>query len=146
MSVGCSGLLDFYADLGSLGQGSFCSYDPIARASIWQGNSADLYLHLFIGGIAVDDLSTATSGTFQALGHRDNSVGVEVLYPGDPRFIIDDPETGIVHIHLNANDTETMIGEYDLAVEFTWVDKKLEWTFSKTLNVMRDQILFPNCP
>ena len=44
---------------------------------------------------------------------------------------------------MDATVTDTMEGEYDLSVEFVWTDKTLEWQFGKTLNVMRDKILFP---
>ena len=144
MSAGCSGLFDFYADLGTLGQGSFCSFDPLTRASIWQGNSVQLFLHILIGGLPVTDMAAATSGRFQLLGHRDNSIGVLFNYPGDPKFLIDDPEVGIIRIILDASVTDLLLGEYDLAVEFVWPTVTYEWAFSKTLNVMRDQILFPN--
>jgi len=140
MSASCSGLLEFSADLGSLGAGSFCSFDPELRANIWQGNSAEILLHLYIGGVAVSNLSTAISGRFMALGHRDNAIGVMKDYPGD--FTIDDPTDGTVRILLTAAETDVLIGEYDLAVQFVWADKTYEWVFHKTLNVMRDQIMF----
>lgn len=142
MTASCSDLFDFYADIGSLGQGSFCSFEPHSRASMWQGNSVELFLHIFEGGVPVPDLASVTGGTFQALGHRDNAIGVQKAYPGE--FTIDDPEIGIVRIPLSAAETDAMIGEYDLAVEFTWASKANEWVFKKTLNIMRDQILFPN--
>jgi len=144
MPTGCSGLFDFYADIAGSGQGGFCSFEAITRANIWQGNSAQLFLHIFIGGSPVANLVDATSGSFQLLGHRDNSVGILLGYPGDPHISINTPSAGVIQINLDASVTDTLIGEYDLAIEFTWPAYTYEWSFAKTLNVMRDQILFPN--
>lgn len=140
--MSCEDLFHFYADVGDFGLAGFCTYEPNVRANLWQGNSVELFLHLFFEGAPVDDLATATSGIFQALGHRDNSVGVQIAIP-DPKVTINDPDTGVVKVVLDDTVTDTMEGEYDLSVEFTWTDKKYEWQFKKTLNVMRDKILFP---
>ena len=140
--MSCSDLFHFYADIGNFGLAGFCSYDPNVRANLWQGNSVDLFLHLSVEGLPIDDVSSATEGIFQALGHRDNSIGAQISYP-DPRVLIDDPETGTVKIRLGDTDTDVMEGEYDLSIQFTWADRVLEWQFGKTLNVMRDKITFP---
>jgi hypothetical protein len=140
--MSCEDLFHFYADVGNFGLAGFCSYDPNLRANLWQGNSVDIFLHLFAEGVPVDDLSLATSGIFQALGHRDNAIGVQISYP-DPNIAIDSPSTGVVKVSLDDTMTNDMEGEYDLSIEFTWADKVLEWQFGKTLNVMRDKILFP---
>lgn len=140
--MSCEDLFHFYADVGNFGLADFCSFEPNLRANLWQGNSVDIFLHLFAEGIPVDDLASATAGMFQALGHRDNEVGVQINYP-DPKITINDPETGVVKVVLDDTVTDAMEGEYDLSVEFTWADKVLEWQFGKTLNVMRDKILFP---
>lgn len=142
LPLSCEDLFHFYADVGNFGLAGFCSYDPNLRANLWQGNSVDIFLHLFAEGMPVDDLATATSGIFQALGHRDNAVGAQIAYP-DLKITIDDPDTGVVKVALDATVTDAMEGEYDLSIEFVWADKTLEWQFGKTLNVMRDKILFP---
>ena len=139
--MGCEDLFHFYADVAYFGQSDFCSFEANARASMWQGNSVTLWLHLFVNGVPVDDLAAALSGTFQAMGHRDNVAGNTQVYPGT--LSINDPEIGVVKVFLGSAVTDLMEGEYDLAIEFTWADKKYVWRFGKTLYVMRDQILFP---
>ena len=140
--MSCEDLFHFYADVGNFGQADFCSFEPNLRANLWQGNTVEIFLHLYAEGVPVDDLATASSGLFQALGHRDNAIGVQKVYPGEMN--IDDPETGVVKVILDDTVTSTLEGEYDLTVEFTWPGgKRLEWRFGKTLNVMRDQISYP---
>ena len=139
--MGCEDLYHFYADVAFFGQSDFCSYEANARANLWQGNSVTLWLHLFVNGTPITDLATALSGTFQAMGHRDNVIGATRAYPG--QLLINTPDVGVVKVVLDGATTSTMEGEYDLSIEFTWVDKNYEWRFGKTLNVMRDQILFP---
>lgn len=120
---------------------NFCSFDANEKVSILQGNSVILQLYLCAGGQPVTNLAAAISGVFQAMGHRDNAIGVTKNLGA---MSIDDPSTGYVKIPLSSTETSLMGGEYDISIEFVWgPGNALEWNFSKTLNIIRDQINFP---
>jgi len=138
--MGCPDIYDFYADVAG-GSAGFCEPELVSSVSMWQGNSVTLHLHLFVLGSVLGDLASATTWAFQMLGHIDNAVGVYYT-TGDSRVTINDPNVGIVSVKLTANETDALLGEYDLAFQASWPDKRYEWDFAKTLIVKRDAILF----
>lgn len=74
------------------------------------------------------------------MGHRDNVVGIQKVWAD---LQIDTPSTGMISVPLTSVETSVLLGEYDVAVEVVWgAGNKLEWMFSNTINVLRDQILF----
>jgi hypothetical protein len=92
----------------------------------------------------VPNLSSAIGGSFQLLGHRDNVVGI---FKNWGSLLIDNPAVGIISVPLTSPETDMLDGEYDIAVEVVWgPGNRLEWDFSRTLNVVRDQILFEDQP
>ena len=139
--MSCEDLLHFYADIANYVSGSWCSFEENARANVWQGNTTVIYLHPLIDGSPVTDLSSAINGAFQAMGHRDNEIGAALTW-GDAHISVDDPEIGVIKVTLDASVTDQMYGEYDLALQVEWADVTYEWMFRKTLNIMRDQIIY----
>jgi len=137
----CDNLFEFVADIGQDAQAE-CHYDALLRANTWQQNTAILVFQLFCQGVSVDDLALVTSGTINGLRLEDNDVGFSFNYPG-AEVLINTPELGFVQVTLSSAVTDLMEGEYRIAAQFVWPTKTLEWRFKKTLNVMRDQILFP---
>jgi len=127
-------------DAGSIGT-SGCGYEAREQANILQGNSISLKLMLSSDGQLIDNLGQAISGAFQLLGRTDNHQGV---FKTLASMSIDDPEPGMVTIQLNSNETDLLEGAYDPAIQFTWgPGDSLEWMFTKTLNFIRDTIIFP---
>jgi hypothetical protein len=117
-----------------------CGVNPAGRISFLQGNAVIIRLLLCADGQPVQTLATAIGGTFQIMGHRDNVVGIQKLWPS---LLINNPSVGMISVPLTSVETDNLLGEYDVAVEVVWgPGNKLEWSFPNTLNVIRDQILF----
>jgi len=117
-----------------------CGITTNERISFLQGNAVIIRLLLCVNGQPVQNLSAAIDGTFQIMGHRDNVVGIQKNWSS---LLINNPSIGMISIPLTSVETRYLFGEYDIAVEVVWsVGNTLEWSFSKTLNVIRDQILF----
>lgn len=117
-----------------------CGPQVADRITLLQGNSSILRLKLCADGQPVQSLATAIGGSFQLLGHRDNVVGI---FKNWGSLLINNPATGIISVPLTSTETNTLDGEYDISVEVVWgPGNRLEWNFPRTLNVIRDQILF----
>jgi hypothetical protein len=117
-----------------------CGVTTNERINIVQGNAVILKLLLCADGQPVTNLASAIGGTFQLMGHRDNVVGIQKSWGA---LQINTPTTGWISVPLSSVETRYLSGEYDVAVEVMWSPTNiLEWSFSKTVNVVRDQILF----
>lgn len=124
-----------------LGGSIHCGYEAREQANLLQGNTVEFQIRLFSGDEPVANLSQAISGAFQLLGRTDNHEGVFKTMAG---MRIDDPELGVVSIPLTSQETDLLEGAYDAAIQFTWgAGNTLEWNFNKTINFIRDSILFP---
>ena len=121
-----------------------CGPQTADRINLLQGNSTIIRLKLCADGIPVPNLSSAIGGSFQLLGHRDNVVGI---FKNWGSLLINNPVTGIISVPLTSPETDALDGEYDISVEVVWgPGNRLEWNFPRTLNVIRDQILFEDQP
>lgn len=121
-----------------------CGPQVADRINLLQGNSVILRLKLCADGIPVPNLATAIGGSFQLLGHRDNVVGI---FKNWGSLLINNPVTGIISVPLTSTETDALDGEYDISVEVVWgPGNRLEWNFPRTLNVIRDNILFEDQP
>jgi hypothetical protein len=121
-----------------------CGPQTADRINLLQGNSTIIRLKLCADGIPVPNLSSAIGGSFQLLGHRDNVVGI---FKNWGSLLIDNPVVGIISVPLTSPETDLLDGEYDISVEVVWgPGNRLEWNFPRTLNVIRDNILFEEQP